>query len=340
MSPERTGAGLTKNRERQLPGATHTRQLTLAVLFLFAVCCFASDAVPMRERFAERLGVSARARVEPSVVPITGVVTLLFSVEGAAPLTVEPLKLGDLPGWRIRSAGEPTTTPLSAGRERRDQVFRLVPDRAGELALPLPAIRVRPGGRESWVELAFEPLGVRVTTSLPRVDLDEAREVTGPEAAPPAPPARLGVWLTGVGVVAGALLLWSRWRTRRRRDRRPEPTLAAWLDGELARLGPVDAAAPSAADSLGDVIRGYLARRYRVVATGRTTGELVSLLPAEAAADWRDVLERCDLAKFARAGFTPAEWDKALVRLRDARATLPAGEPPPSADTTAVGQIT
>jgi len=311
----------------------------IVVLSLLPAVCLAADSAPAGERSVERLGVSARARVEPSVVPITGVVTLLVSVEGAAPLTVEPLKLGDLPGWRIRSAGEPTTTPLAAGRERREQVFRLVPDRAGELALPLPVLRVRPGGRESAVELTFEPLAVRVTTSLPRVDLDEARDVTGPEAAPPAPASRLGLWLTGVGVVASALL-WSRWRSRRGRDGRPEPTLAEWLDSELARLGAVDAAAPSAADSLGDVIRGYLARRYRVVATGRTTGELLSLLPSQAAAEWREVLERCDLAKFARAGFTPAEWDKAIAGLRDARTTLPAGEPPPSADTTAVGQIT
>jgi hypothetical protein len=77
-----------------------------------------------------------------------------------------------------------------------------------------------------------------------------------------------------------------------------------------------------------------------VVATGRTTGELVALLPADVAAEWRESLERCDLAKFARAGFTPAEWDKALDRLKEARATLPTGKRPPSADTTAVGQIT
>jgi hypothetical protein len=311
----------------------------IAILCLLPGVCLAADPVPARERTVERLGVTARARVAPAVVPITGHVTLTLSAEGAAPLTVEPAKLGELPGWRVRSAGDPTTTSPAGGRERWEQVFRLVPDRPGELALPLPVIRVRPGGRESTVELSFEPLGVRVTTSLPRVDIDDAREVTGPEPVPPAPPSTVALWLTAVGVVTGALLLWWRWRIRRGRTARPEPLLAEWLGAELARLNSIDAAAPSAAESLGDVVREFLARRYGVVAIGRTTGELVALLPAEAAAQWGDLLERCDLAKFARARFTTAEWHKALARLRESLSTLPSGEPPSSADTTGVGQI-
>jgi hypothetical protein len=310
-----------------------------AACCLLSALCFAVDPPPARERTVERLGVTARARVEPAVVPITGVVTLSLSAEGAAPLAVEPVKLGDLPGWRIRSAGEPTTSPIPDHRERWGQNFRLVPDKAGELALPLPVIRARPGGRESTVELSFEPLSIRVTTALPRVDLDEARDVTGPEPAPPAPPSAVALWLAGVGVVAGALLLWWRWQVRRGRSARTEPTLAEWLGIELARLAAIDAATPSAADALGDLIRGYLARRYRIDRTGRTTGELIALLPEEASGEWRTLLERCDLAKFARAEFTPAEWAKALDRLREALSTLPPGEPPPSADTTGVGQI-
>jgi hypothetical protein len=179
-----------------------------------------------------------------------------------------------------------------------------------------------------------------VTTSLPRVDLDEARDVTGPEPAPPAPPSTVGLWLAAIGIVTMAILVWWRWRIRVGRAARPEPSLAEWLDAQLVRLAAIDAAAPSAADALGDVVRAFVARRYQVVVTGRTTAELIALLPAEAVAEWGELLERCDLAKFARAGFTPAEWDKALGRLREARSTLPPGEPPPSADATAVGQIT
>jgi hypothetical protein len=293
----------------------------------------------VRERTVERLGVTARVRIEPAVVPITDLVTFTLSVEGATPLIVEPVKFGDLPGWRIRSAEDPRTVPVPGVRERWEQAFRLVPDRPGELNLPLPIIRARPGGRESTVELTFEPLGVRVTTALPRVDLDEARDVTGPEAAPPAPPSTVGLWLAIVGIPTGALLVWWRWRTHRGRGGRAEPTIGEWLGVELGRLATIEPNAAWAADALGEVVRGYLGRRYRVVATGRTTGELVALLPADAAADWGELLARCDLAKFARAGFTPAEWEKALNRLREVLSTLPAGEPPPSADATRDGQI-
>jgi len=319
-------------------GAWAVRCLTACLVL--AALSVAADSLPRLERTTERLGVTARAGVEPAVVQITGMVTLTLSVEGAAPLTVEPVKLGDLPGWRVRSVSEPNSLAPAQGRERHEQVFRLVPDRAGELALPLPVIRTRPGGRESTVELSIEPLSVRVTTSLPRVDLDEARDVTGPEPAPPAPPSTGGLWLAAIGIVTVAILVWWRWRIRVGRAARPEPSLAEWLDAQLARLAAIDAAAPSAADALGDVVRAFVARRYQVVVTGRTTGELTALLPAEAVVEWGELLERCDLAKFARAGFTSAEWDKALGRLREARSTLPPGEPPPSADATAVGQIT
>lgn len=345
MNGTTPGSRSQANRQRQLPGKALTRQLALPVRprllmawSLLSTLCLAADSVPVRERAVERLGVTARVRAEPAVVPITDLVTLTLSVEGAAPLMVEPLKLGDLPGWRVRSTGDPKTEPVPEARDRWEQVFRLVPDRPGELNLSLPVIRARPGGRESTVELGFEPLSVRVTTSLPRVDLDEARDVTGPEAAPPAP-SRVGTWFPAIVAAAGALFVWWRWRVRRGGGARPEPTLAEWLGAELGRLATIDATAPSAADALGDVVRGYLARRYQVVAPGRTTGELVALLSADAAAEWAALLERCDLAKFARAGFTPAEWEKALNRLRDALSTLPAGEPPPSADATRVGQI-
>jgi hypothetical protein len=307
---------------------------------LLSTLCLAADSVPVRERTVERLGVTARARIEPAVVPITDLVTLTLSVEGAAPLIVEPVKFGDLPGWRVRSTAESRIVPVPEARERWEQVFRLVPDRPGELTLSLPVIRARSGGRESTVELGLEPLSVRVTTTLPRVDLDEARDVTGPEAAPPAPPSRVGLWLAATGIVAGALVVVWRWRVHRAGSARPEPSLTEWLGSQVARLATIDATAPAAADSLGDVVRGYLARRYQVVATGRTTGELVASLPVDVAAEWGALLERCDLAKFARAGFTAAEWEKALNRLRESLSTLPAGEPPPSADTTRAGQIT
>jgi hypothetical protein len=259
-------------------------------------------------------------------------VTLSVRVEADGPLAVESYRPGDPTGWRVRSAGEPTTAPLAGGRQRWEQSYRLVPDRPGELPLPLPPVRARAAGRESVVELAFEPLAVRVTTELPRADLDEARGVTGPEPVPPGPPSFLASWLAaalgGVAVLGGAL--W--WRARRRHAPPPEPAAADWLAAELKRLEALDPAAADAADALSDTARGYLARRYRVGADGRTTAELVALLPPEAAGPWRALLERCDLAKFARAGFTAQEWAGALASLRISERDAPTSSSLPSGE--------
>src|SRR5436305_1014816 len=87
---------------RQQAGGTAIRCLLPAACCLLPALSLAAEPRAARERTVERLGVTARVRVEPGVVPITGAVTLTFSVEGTAPVTVEPLKLGDLPGWRVR----------------------------------------------------------------------------------------------------------------------------------------------------------------------------------------------------------------------------------------------
>jgi len=316
------GSGQRANRQRKPPGEPPARRPTLPVRpCLVAACCLlpalllAADPAAL-ERSAERVGVVGRVRVEPAVVPLTGAVTVSVRVEGAAPLAVEPVRFPDAPGWQVKPAGDAVTAPLADGRQRWEQAFRAVPDRPGELALPLPAVRARAGGRDSAVELTFEAVTVGVTTRLPRAELDDARDVTGPEPPPPAPPSTAAAWLAALGTAAGALVAVWRWRVRRGRAVGPEPAPAEWLAGQLTRLATLDPGSHAAADALGATARGYVARRYQVAADGRTTAELLTLLPADAPATWRDLLERCDLAKFARAGFTPAEWDKALDQLR------------------------
>src|SRR5947209_2173965 len=150
----------------QQAGSTGIRCALPAACWLLPALGLAAEPSVARERTVERLGVTARVRVEPGVVPIRGVVTLTFSVEGVAAFAVV---------WR-------------------------------------------------------------------------------------------------------RLRLWWRWRMHRGRDARQGRMLAEWLSVQLVRLSGIDAAAPSAAESMGAVVRGYLARRYCVVVTGRTTGELVALL--------------------------------------------------------------
>jgi hypothetical protein len=266
-------------------------------------------------------------------VGLAGTIQLTLEITAEAPLAVEPVTFTAPPGWRLRGTDGSILDEPSGGRQRWRQTFRLAPDRPGELALPPPAVRVRSGGRETPVALEWQPVTVRVTTSLPRAELDEARGVTGPEPVPAPPPSPLRDWLTAAAIVVSlAVVLWFVWRRRRRPRPVPEPPPTEWALQALDRLGDRDPDDPTTADALADLLRGFLGRRYQLAANGRTTAELLVLLrqfplPPDAVADWHALLARCDLARFARLGFAADEWPATLARVRElVTATLPVGE--------------
>src|SRR5581483_7008196 len=218
------------------PAPAETPMIVLLLSLLFA-------AGPAAERTAERAGVVGRARAEPATVPLVGDVRLTLEVEAAAPLAVEPPDLTRFPGWHVRQTTEPETSPLPGGRQRWRQTVRLSPDRPGELPLPVPAVRVRAGGRETPVELTWEPLTVAVATALPRADIDEARGVTEPEPAPAPPDTPLRDWLAAGGTVLGLVaVLVLVWRRRRKPRPVPEPPADVWAAAELDRLAGRDPA--------------------------------------------------------------------------------------------------
>ncbi|HEY1379853.1 MAG TPA: hypothetical protein VGF55_23835 [Gemmataceae bacterium] len=294
----------------------------------------AADPPPADHRFT-RAGIDCTESVTPAPVPLTGEVRLTLTAEGAAPLAVEPVTFPDPPGWRVRAAEPPAVTDRPGGRQQWRASFRLTPDKPGDLPLPPPAVRVRAGGRETPVVIDWQPLTVRVTTTLPRADLDEARGVTGPEPAPPAPPP---VWRderVWAGMIVVAAIIAALLAGRRRPPPAPELPPAEWANVELDRLarqGPD-------ADALADLLRGFLARRYQLPAAGRTTAELHVLLrpvplPPEVVTSWQSLLERCDVARFANVGFNTDEWAAALDQVRHLiAASLPVGE---AADSAAV----
>jgi hypothetical protein len=297
------------------------------------------------QKTIKRADIVGTVTVAPAPVALIGEVRLTLTIEGEAPLTVEPVTLPTLPGWRVRGREEPTVDEPAGGRQRWQQSFRLTPDRPGELPLPPPVVRVRAGGRETPVDIAWEPLAVPVTTSLPRVDLDEARGVTGPELIPPPPPSAVRNWLiaAAVGVCLGVLLLLA-WRRLHRPQPVPEPPPAEWAFAALTRLDGRDPTDPAAADELADLLRGFLTRRYLPAAAGKTTAELLALLrqsplAPEAVAGWRALLERCDLARFAQLGFAPDEWSTALVQVRElVTSSVPVSESAEAAQEVATGE--
>jgi hypothetical protein len=193
-------------------------------------------------------------------------------------------------------------------------------------------------------------------------NLDDARGVTGPEPAPPAPvPVWRDerAWAVALAVVAvTAAVLAGR---RHRPPPAPEPPPGEWAAAELDRL----AQSGPDADGLAAVLRGFLARQFHVPAAA-TTAEVIHFLGATGvspvsspehgrdargtpgpnvagpnAADWQSLLERCDVARFANVAFTPAEWATAVDQARRVIAeSLPVAEPAGSAATGAAGKIT
>ncbi len=284
-----------------------------------------------------RAGIVCTESVAPGTVPLIGEVRLTLTAKGDAPLAVDPMTFPDPPGWRVRSAEPATISDRPAGKQQWRAVFRLTPERPGDLSLPPPAIRVRAGGRETPVEIDWPPLLVRVTTTLPRVDLDEAHGVTGPEPAPATPTP---IWMDGrfwaVCIVVIAVVTAVLAGGGLRAPPLPELQPSEWAATELDRLSGFDPADPAAADALAGLLRGYLARSHGLPAVGKTTAELLILLSSNSgriATDWGPLLEQCDLARFANAGFSADQWKMAIdLARRLIGGSLPVGEAAVSAE--------
>jgi hypothetical protein len=278
-----------------------------------------------------RAGIVCSESVEPPVVPLIGEVRLTLTAAGAAPLAVDLVKFPDPPGWHVRATEPATISNQPDGKQQWRATFRLTPDKSGDVPLQPLAIRVRAGGRETPVQIDWPPLMVHVTTTLPRVDLDEAHGVTGPEPAPPmATPFWMDErsWAAAMVVIAILTAVWVGLSLRP--PPAPEPPPKEWAAVELDRLAGLDPAAPASGDALADLLRGFLEREHHIPATGKTTAELLDLFrswPSQAALDWGPLLERCDLARFANAGFSIEEWANAIQQARRVTAaTLPIGE--------------
>ena len=119
-----------------------------------------------------------------------------------------------------------------------------------------------------------------------------------------------------IAVGAAVLLVLAAWMMRRRRSEPPLPA-EQWALRELDRIEytliPPQGDAEAFHTQLSLVVRRYLAERYVPQALQQTTMEFleavrqVPQLPASQQEQLRELFERCDLAKFARASTPPEE---------------------------------
>ncbi len=271
---------------------------------------------PESYRFApqKRGDVTATLEVRVAVRPAApgqGRVTLLVIVEGPSSLEVERLRLEDaLEAWKAQSF---SSWALVEGRVRWAESVELSQAKPGPAALPALRLRCRESAEQDWEELRWVDV------------LKEPRAGPPPEELPPPPPspwpARL--WVGGavlLGLAALASLVWGgrRWWSS---PARPIPAHVRALR-ELADLEAGLAAPEDLHARLAAVLRAYLAERFALDTDRKTSDELLEALegepgPSEGQREVvREVLVRCDLAKFARAAGTEEERRHVLARAR------------------------
>lgn len=278
------------------------------------------------------------AAASPTVVALGAHFTLFITATFGPGVEVnlrEPLDLG--PAFEVRRRLSEDRRD-SGGRTTREWQLDVTPWELGDLRVAPIAVTFTAFGRAGQVGTNAVPL--RIVGAFGEV-VDDASAMRG--LAAPAPLTTrdwLWIWVAtaagaALGVALAALGLARRRRRRTRRlvggaiarprridmtgERALERLLAIEQSGVLDR----DAERKTGYAEMVDVIREYLAQRYRLASHDATSSELLGRLgertaPGEVAlvADW---LGDCDPVKYGGLRATPAEAGKALD---DARALI------------------
>lgn len=159
-------------------------------------------------------------------------------------------------------------------------------------------------------------------------EIRQLRDITGIEEVPPAPAARW--WPIGLGAGLAILCLgaagWLGWKLARRRrpvTLPPEQWALAELDKVEALRLPEAGQVERYHTLLSDIVRRYLELRFGLHASRQSTEEFLAgmeqapELSAPQRQQLRSFLQHCDLAKFARAGFSPEDCQAVAVMARE-----------------------
>jgi hypothetical protein len=243
-------------------------------------------------------------------------ILLAVHVEGESGLEVEaPSKLVASSDWEVYLASPPQKTSDQRGRGSWTRRSRLEPVRPGDLSLAIVPLRIRATPGAEWKEIAWQPIAVHVTSEVDRADRGELRDVTPPEDLPTMPgwrPPR--GWLVALGVLVALAAGTCALRTHLRRERTLPPDQWALQELEKLARGNLESELQIAQsyNRVSEIVRAYLKLQFHLPAPEQTTTEFLtavepSLLPADRRTAVGELLQQCDLVKFAGVTPSPAE---------------------------------
>lgn len=316
-----------------------------AILVVIAALIATTPAATSAQEAPE--GVTATVAFRESTATIGDRVALVVRVEHPESVVVT-IPLPAIPDAEVRSTGETvTTTTLEGGQVTETtflyQVFALGPVETG----PIPIRWIQEDGTSG----TFEAPGAQFTILSVRPPGDEAlRPLKPPLTIAGAPPAWLlpAAIALSVLVIVGLVVL----LVRRLRRRAPEEELRPLDVPERSareRLAAVQhAQLPDEEEfqrfygTIAAVVREYLGERFGFNATALTSNELEARMTSHGVDRWQarlvsGLLERCDLAVYARQYPDPASADHDLtvafeiVELSRPRRAESSDEPEPEA---------
>jgi hypothetical protein len=272
------------------------------------------DAPPLDRSYTYPPVTSDAPTLTVSVSPGTGPphVYYALTVAGSPSLEVEAPQLSDLAGaWSVRRSA---AWRLVGDRAEWTEVLVLDQIKPGVLPLPDVKLLYRDKPSAAWQMAEWNEI------------LHEIRELPAP--SPPVPPLssewRASWWVVPAAAII-VLALIAAVLVRRRRAPAPlSPHQMAVreldrLEGSVA----VDGQDPRIFFAqLSDLLRRYLTQRYGLPALQLTTAELqrrvcASDRLATEATPLRDILEECDLAKFARVESSVSRWRQTAALARE-----------------------
>ncbi len=284
--------------------------LGLVLLLGFAAGLGAEVTLPA----VERAGIQAELAVtvrDPTRTPGLAEVAYRLTVAGKVGMEVEPAQVADpVAAWQIE-----TTRFCRLGGDRLllTEVLQLQQVKPGQQALPAVKVRFRAEPGLPWEEAEW-------------IDLLKPRDVR-PLEIPALPGRGMPVWLwpalaAGCGLVL-VLIAFAGVRLLSRPRPTPAPTPEQRALEELAGLeGEASKGSEWFHTRLSDIVRRFLEEKYGLKAPRQTTAEfLASTQEATQLSDQqrelvRQLLERCDLAKFAPVQVAPEDCRKATELAR------------------------